>query len=274
MGETAERRQGKVRSNMARRKKDSGGGGGDSWLNTYADMVTLLLCFFVLLYSISSVDAAKWSVIVKSFNPAAGKETAQIIAGEPADESKFDSTEITANTEIDSLEELYFVLSKEVAEQGLESDVELSKGDGFAFVTFRNNIFFQGDSYILQPQGKRVLDTFVNVVSKGSPIIEEIKVLGHTSQGDPTTPNDVRFDRFLSSNRATEVLVYLQEKNFIDPSKLTSAAYGQYRPISPFDTAENRAKNRRVEILITESGSVVKALEDYYKEALETQNAE
>ena len=127
---------------MARRKKDSGGG-GDSWLNTYADMVTLLLCFFVLLYSISSVDAAKWAIVVKSFNPNAGKETAQIIAGEPADESRFDSTEITANTEIDSLDELYFVLSKEIVEQDLESDVELSKGDGFAFVTFRNNVFLR-----------------------------------------------------------------------------------------------------------------------------------
>ena len=255
---------------MARRKRGSdSGGGGDSWLNTYADMVTLLLCFFVLLYSISSVDAAKWAVIVKSFNPDAGKETAQIIAGEPSDESKFDSSEITSNTEIESLEELYFVLSKEIVQQGLESDVELSKGDGFTFVTFRNNIFFQGDSYLLQPQGKEVLDIFVGVISEASGIIDEIKVLGHTSQGNPDQVNDVRFDRFLSSNRATEVLVYLQEKNFIDPSKLVSTAYGQFRPISPFDTPENRAKNRRVEILITETGSVVKALEDYYEEALE-----
>ena len=254
---------------MARRKRDSGGGGGDSWLNTYADMVTLLLCFFVLLYSISSVDAAKWAVIVKSFNPDAGKETAQIIAGEPSDESKFDSSEITSNTEIESLEELYFVLSKEIVQQGLESDVELSKGDGFTFVTFRNNIFFQGDSYLLQPQGKEVLDIFVGVIGEAEGIIDEIKVLGHTSQGNPDKVNEVRFDRFLSSNRATEVLVYLQEKNFIDPSKLVSTAYGQFRPISPFDTPENRAKNRRVEILITETGSVVKALEDYYEEALE-----
>lgn len=254
---------------MARRKREDSGGGGDDWLNTYADMVTLLLCFFVLLYSISSVDAAKWAIVVKSFNPDAGKETAQIIAGEPSDESRFDSTEITANTEIDSLEELYFVLSKEVVDQGLESDVELSKGDGFAFVTFRNNIFFQGDSYILQPEGKAILDIFVNVVGEASEIIDEIKVLGHTSQGEPNKQNDTRVDRFLSSNRATEVLVYLQEKNFIDPSRLVATSYGQFRPISPFDTTENRAKNRRVELLITETGSVVKALEDYYEEALE-----
>ncbi len=252
---------------MARRKKAQSSGGGAGWLATYADMVTLLLCFYVLLYSISSVDAAKWAIVVKSFNPDAGKEVAQIIAGEPADESQFDSTEVTANTEIDSLEELYFVLSKEIADQNLQSDVEIRKGDGFAFVTFRNNVFFSGDSYVLLPEGKEVLDTFTDVIGEATDIIEEIQVLGHTSQALPNQPNDVEFDRFLSSNRATEVLVYIQQKNIIDPAKLVSSSYGQFRPVSPFDTSENRAKNRRVEILITESGSVVKALEEYYQEA-------
>ncbi len=253
---------------MKRRRKESSGGGA-GWLATYSDMVTLLLCFFVLLYSISSVDAAKWAIVVKSFNPDAGKEVAQIIAGEPADVSKFDSTEITANTEIDSLEKLYFVLSKEIADQNLQSDVEIRKGDGFAFVTFRNNVFFSGDSYVLLPEGREVLDIFASVIGEATDIIQEIQVLGHTSQALPDKPNDVPFDRFLSSNRATEVLVYLQQKNIIDPAKLVSSSYGQFRPVSPFDTTENRAKNRRVEILITEEGAVVKALDEYYKEAYE-----
>lgn len=252
---------------MKRRRRESSGGGGPAWLATYSDMVTLLLCFFVLLYSISSIDAAKWAIVVKSFNPDAGKEVAQIITGEPADESKFDSTDVTANTEIDSLETLYFVLSKEIANQNLESDVEIRKGEGFAFVTFRNNVFFSGDSYQLLPEGKEVLDIFTSVVGKAGDVIQEIQVLGHTSQASPDKINDVEFDRFLSSNRATEVLVYIQEKNIVDPAKLVSSSYGQFRPVSPFDTAENRAKNRRVEILITESGAVVKALDEYYKEA-------
>lgn len=254
---------------MIKRNKKSSGGSGPGWLATYSDMVTLLLCFFVLLYSISSVDAAKWAIVVKSFNPDAGKEVAQIVTGEPADESKFDSTEVTSNTEIDSLDELYFVLSKEIADQNLQSDVEIRKGDGFAFVTFRNNVFFSGDSYTLLPAGKQVLDIFASVIGDATDIIQEIQVLGHTSQASPDRVNDVEFDRFLSSNRATEVLVYIQEKNIIDPAKLVSSSYGQFRPVSPFDTSENRAKNRRVEILITESGAVVKALDEYYKEAYE-----
>ena len=55
---------------MKKRKK-GGGGGGANWMDTYGDMVTLLLCFFVLLYSISTLDQSKWIMIVKSFNPDA-----------------------------------------------------------------------------------------------------------------------------------------------------------------------------------------------------------
>ena len=53
---------------MASLKKKKSGGGGANWMDTYGDMVTLLLCFFVLLYSISSIDEQKWMWVVKSFN--------------------------------------------------------------------------------------------------------------------------------------------------------------------------------------------------------------
>ncbi|MPM31098.1 hypothetical protein SDC9_77651 [bioreactor metagenome] len=59
---------------------------------------------------------------------------------------------------------------------------------------------------------------------------------------------------------------YLQDKNIIDPSRLVSCGFGQFRPISSFDTRESRAKNRRVEIIITKSDGVVKSLDEYYKE--------
>ena len=80
-------------------------------------------------------------------------------------------------------------------------------------------------------------------------------------------PNEPISDRFLASNRATEVLLYIQQKNVIDPAKLVSSGYGQHRPISSFETRESRAKNRRVEILITKTDSVVKVLDQYYEEA-------
>ena len=72
--------------------------------------------------------------------------------------------------------------------------------------------------------------------------------------------------RFLASNRATEVLVYIQEKNIVPASKLVATSYGQFRPIADFDTPEGRSANRRVEMLITKDDAGAKKLEEYYNE--------
>ena len=83
------------------------------------------------------------------------------------------------------------------------------------------------------------------------PSINEIRVLGHTAQATANEENDYTVDRFLASNRATVVTVYLQEKEIIDPARLVSVGYGQWRPISSNAIPEERAKNRRVELIVT-----------------------
>ena len=65
------------------------------------------------------------------------------------------------------------------------------------------------------------------------------------------SPNNPTIDRFLATNRAAVVTVYLQEKNIIDPSRLVSVGYGQWRPVAENTDAAGRAKNRRVELLVT-----------------------
>ncbi len=250
-----------------RRKKKQGDSGGN-WLTTYGDMVTLLLCFFVMMNSMSSMDSAKWEILVKSFNPSS-EEISQIVDGAKQQEGdNFIEGQIERPIDpIENFDDLYYQLSKYVQENNLDADVEVSKGDGFTFITFKNNVFFDGDSYRLKEDGKKILDDFAYAISDVKDSIEEIRVLGHTSQAKPDEVNEISSDRFLSSNRATEVLVYFQKKNLIDPSKLVSSSYGQFRPISSFDTRENRAKNRRVEILITKSNGVTKSLQEYYSEA-------
>ncbi|WMI80978.1 OmpA/MotB family protein [Anaerotignum sp. MB30-C6] len=242
---------------MKKRKK----GISNDWLNTYSDMVTLLLCFFVLLYSMSSVDSAKWEKIVKSFNPPEG-EVSQIVESSSGSLGNYD---VEGGFD-DEFDELYYKLSKYVETQGIDADVEVSRGDGFTFITFTNNIFFDGDRYELKSEGKEVLDQLCYALEDISDSISEIQVLGHTSQASPTVPNEVESDRFLSSNRAAEVLVYIQNKNIIEPKKLVSSGFGQFRPCSSFETRESRAKNRRVEIIITKNDSVVRTLDNYYNE--------
>lgn len=255
---------------MARKHKS--GGSGPNWMDTYGDMVTLLLCFFVLLNSMSSIDAAKWEILVRSFNPSASKVSQIVINSEQQEEGNEATSQGTEaldeeNRALDEFDELFYTLSQYVAEMELEQDVEVSQGDGFTFITFKNNIFFEGNSYVLRDEGKEVLDYLAGAMELVSDSIGEVQIMGHTSQASPDVPNEITSDRFLSSNRATVVLVYLQEKNMIDPAKLVSQGYGQFRPISPFDTYESRAKNRRVEILITKEDSVLRTLDEYYQEA-------
>ena len=250
---------------MAKRKKSDGGGGAD-WMGTYGDMVTLLLCFFVLLYSMSTTSQDKWEILVKSMNPNA-KEVSQIVINEePNDYENLVEGSIPPE-EMDEFDMLYYQLSQYVQQNSLETQIELSKGDGFTFITFRDNVFFDGDSYVLKEEGKRILDDFAIVINEAKDSIQEMQILGHTSQASPTEANEPVSDRFLASNRATQVLLYIQQKNILDPAKLVSSGYGQFRPISSFDTRESRSKNRRVEMLITKTDSVVKSLDQYYEEA-------
>ncbi|MCI8834488.1 MAG: flagellar motor protein MotB [Ruminococcus sp.] len=244
---------------MKKRPKSSGGGA--NWMDTYGDLVTLLLCFFVLLYSISTIDQAKWIQIVKSFNPDA-KEVSQIAENPDVDAND----EVPGGVEADEFDGLYEALLKAIQEAGLEGEVELYKGDGYTFITFQDNVFFDGDSSIIKEEGKSILTTFSNIVAGVSDSIKEIQVLGHTTQADPNQMNEPESDRVLSAERAARVVAFIQQRTTVPADRMVAVGYGQFRPIAPFDTAENRAKNRRVELLITKSDAVQHSLEEYYQE--------
>lgn len=267
---------------------------GASWMDTYGDMVTLLLCFFVLLYSISSVDQVKWENLVKSLNPDAAKEVSQLVTTDdikPGDEDVPGSTELPKDVDREEIyeddlkdpksdqlkeedmqkineqfDQLYEDLQqlKELASDAAE--VEIAKGDGYTFITFRDKVFFDGDNWVMRDDGKKMMDQFAKIIKPGADAIEQIQIIGHTSQGEPDKKNNINTDRELSAMRSAVVTAYLQKKNVIDPAKLFSSAYGQHRPIASFKTAADRAKNRRVEILISKTGKVEQSLDDYYKQ--------
>lgn len=243
------------------KKRSKPQGSGANWMDTYGDLVTLLLCFFVLLYSISSIDQSKWIQIVKSFNPDA-KEVSQI--ADPVAENAPD--DVPGMPVADEFDDLYESLKKAIEEAGLDSEVELFKGDGYSFITFRDNVFFDGDSSVIKEGGEAILAQFASIISGVSSSVKEIEVLGHTTQADPNVPNDATGDRVLSAERAARVAAYLQERTNVPPANIVGVGYGQWRPIAPFDTEENRAKNRRVELLITKSDAVEHSLEEYYED--------
>lgn len=258
---------------MSRRKKASGGEECGSWMDTYGDMVTLLLCFFVMLYSMSDINQQKWEIFVKSIFPNAG-DTQQIAINENIAEGEFDvsgNLEMDVDLQPDSMEELFLALVQKLQENGVDG-VSVSQGEGYTFVAFENQAFFNGDSSILTSEALKILDVFCDIIAPQAENISQIEIMGHTAQADPNKPNDPRTDRLLSSARSAEVAAYIQNKNIIDPSKLVGISYGQFRPVDTFETQEGRAKNRRVEFLIVDKGADIKSMNDFYDEIYSGEN--
>ena len=262
-----------------KKKRNVDEGGGPNWLDTYADMVTLLLTFFVLLFSMSTVNAEKWEILVKSFQGRSGQqqqisiEDKAEVAVNPEDEVGDGDNEIAqpipkTPEDVTDVESLYIYLSNYIKSNNKQADVEVKKGDGFTFITFRNNIFFDGDSSVLRDEGKEIL----TVLSRGiKPINEKVEIVrcsGHTARArSANSPNIDVLDWELSALRAAHVVSYISQKNVIDKDKLSSVGYGEHHPIVPHDgTEKTRIKNRRVEIFISEKDSATISLDEIYKE--------
>ncbi len=243
-------------------------------MDTYGDMVTLLLCFFVLLYSMSTVSEEKWRALVQSFNPSAVQDERATSGNEGplADETDEDAMgmlqrdpatelgdELGDGTDLleaiaeeqAALNELAEKLEDYAVQSGMEGSIDITQGDGYVFISFADAVFFGPDSYVLKPEGEQVLAAVSGMLSESVDHIDEVRVLGHTAQASMARPNYPDFDRFLSSNRATVAALYLQENSALTGDRIVSMGFGQHRPIDTNETPEGKAHNRRVEMIIT-----------------------
>lgn len=243
--------------------------GGGNWMDTYGDMVTLLLTFFVMLYAMSNLNEQKWEVFVKSIYPES-EETAEnsVAINSPIDmslppgEGAPDLPEPAADTDIKSI---YITLAERMNDIGIDG-VTISRGEDYTFIVFKDKMFFDGDSSTITKQGKDTLGVFCEVIAPMKDQLSQINIMAHTAQGDPDHPNNPRTDRMLSAMRAAEVCIYIQESGAVEPEKLINISYGQFRPIADNDTREGRTKNRRVEILMLDAGANLRSMNEYYEE--------
>ena len=263
-------------------KKRGGGDEGGSWMDTYGDLVTLLMTFFVLLYSMSSIDSAKWDVFVRSIFPNGrpGEKSAEqiIINGqatnkdEPAGEIG-DSGAPENTVDPNNINELYLQIAQALNGAGIDG-VEVSRGQDYTFVVFKDKAFFAGDSSVITPQGQETLSIFCDTIAPDANKLSQVNVMGHTAQADPERANNPRNDRILSVMRAAEVCLFIQGRGIISPDKLVSIGYGQFHPIADNATSEGRAKNRRVEILLIDEGAEIRNINEYFEEYYSGANAD
>ncbi len=248
---------------MARKKQELEGGG--SWMDTYGDMVTLLLTFFIVLYSMSSIAEDKWAELVRAFNSRGSTKVDQIVLtvegegdnmvenngeGENDDEiglSSFDQlyTEIIEYLEENNLSDKVEVIQGSKDEIKEDEDKE---GDYRENITlkFNQSVQFQGDSAVLLNSSYEILDFLGNLLVEVDDDVAVIIIRGYTAQGVYSTVDS----RLLSVERAGTIANYFANNFALRDEKMVPMGHGHLFPIAPNDSEENRARNRRVEIEI------------------------
>lgn len=232
---------------------------GDAWMNTYSDLVTLLMTFFVLLFSMSSVDAEKWELLVEAL-AGSGNQVVLDPDGIPGDytvagnDGGGDGTNLVVSgdpSELSDFNNLFAYLEKYVQDNNLSNSIEvMSSGDNAVYIRFRNSIFFMPDKADLRQETLEILDYLGDCLYAVEDQIYVISINGHTAQVDTLGGVYAVSDWILSAERASQVARFLDEQKGITGSKLRPMGYGKNFPIADNNTVEGREQNRRVDITI------------------------
>lgn len=227
---------------MARRKKKGDDINTNGWMDTYADTITLLLTFFILLYSISAVDSEKLKELAEALqNSLTGKQSVKEL-------ENLDDIKVDIEKDSNKYEDLAKKLNEIIEKNSLTEVIKIREED--------RGIVLQVDESILFDPGKaEIKEGSIDILNTISKIIEEtdndIVAEGHTDNV-PIHTSKYKSNWELSTARAMNIVKYFIENKNISPTRLSVKGYGEYKPIAPNDTPENRTKNRRVDILVVE----------------------
>jgi chemotaxis protein MotB len=247
-----------------RRRQDDNPGNLERWLLTYADMITLLLLFFIVMFAISTVEAKKFEQVVESLGTVFGggrpglvtEETQAIINVSPVNQAytgKYPLSNKRAHQQALSFEKTISALRPIVSSR----KVRVQLDERGLVITLASDAYFDPGSAELRNDAKEVLEKIYPVLRE---ISNKIRVEGNADdiQINPelVVNGAVKYNSNweLSSQRAINVLKFLVSGG-VDPKRIFSVAYGDTRPIESNNNPESRAFNRRVDIVVvTEAG--------------------
>ncbi|HBI26403.1 MAG TPA: chemotaxis protein MotB [Peptococcaceae bacterium] len=238
-----------------RRPHDDDGQNNDRWLLTYADMITLLMIFFIMMYVISSVNAEKFQKIAAAFGEAFDSETSSSLEDITLPELPElpDAEENGTGTDLSQLIQVKNELEEYLKEKKLENQVSIQMEGRGLVISLKDIVLFPSGSANLTPQAKKIIaDIGVRLQS----LPNYFRVEGHTDNV-PINTRQYPSNWELSAARATNVVQELIVQCDIASERLSATGYGEYRPKTDNDSVEHRQMNRRVDILI---------LRDIYKD--------
>jgi len=233
------------------------GGGSLRWLLTYADMITLLMAFFIMMYSMSVISKEKFEQAASSFRSEFGAP----VRGEGAGGSSI-LPHLGASTSA-SLEESLQSVKDELEEYIEENDLRdllqtREEARGLVITLVSDNLLFPVGEAMLRAPALSILDRIAGLL-RDVPNLTVIE--GHTCSL-PIKTSRYPSNWELSAARACAVVRYLVEQWEIDPVRFAATGYAASRPVAPNDREEGRAKNRRVEIVLLASGPPIEGEQD------------
>ncbi|MDD2585907.1 MAG: flagellar motor protein MotB [Syntrophomonadaceae bacterium] len=256
---------------MARRRKkkqESGEGGQERWLITYADLITLLMIFFVLMYTMSQVDARKYAAVANSLSVVLTGEAMSVletqgpslvdgISGQllpegpgavPDNQGQLDEVKrmIAEFIKVEDLEASQAQAAGSTAIAKLSDYIVVYEQERGLVISFKDTLLFESGSDKLTPRAQNIIKQ-VGGALLGIP--NYIRVEGHTDNL-PINTGKFPSNWELSVLRASNVVHVLQEQASVPAERLSIIGYGEYRPLAPNDDALSRSMNRRVDIVI------------------------
>ena len=264
---------------MAKRKPEEPKPGAPAWQCTFADLMNLLLCFFVLLFSMSTVDAQKFEMIAASFSETFSIFTAGasaigdgvLISNGVSQLNELDqyinSTGKTAEAEsqvneldeyeamasqmeaakMAASEELAEKIQEAVSENSMDKDIDITFTSQYVQLTLKGSILFDSGKSELKKEAMPIIEKVAVILERYAESTVEIE--GHTDN-IPISTSKYESNDVLSSYRALSMFNYLVENTNLAPDKLKHSGRGEYIPVADNSTPEGRAKNRRIEIKI------------------------
>ena len=254
---------------MAKKRQEEPPKGSPAWMATFSDLMNLLLCFFVLLFSMSTVDAQKFELIASSFSQSFAIGDGVLISngvsqlnelddyinsmGKSAEASSKDTDDLQEMTErldaekLKKSEELAEKIEEAMEEQSLSREVDMEVTSQYVQLSLKGALLFDSGSSQLRPESLPIMDKVGLILERYADSVIEIE--GHT---DNVPISSARFadNNELSSARALSVFNYFMDTTTLDPAMLKHSGRGEYVPVADNSTPEGRAKNRRVEIKI------------------------
>ena len=228
----------------------------ESWLVPYADILTLLLALFIVLFAGADANKTKFDAMAQSFNaafsgsPSVFDNNAAITPESSApnqDKSKNDGGKEQEHLkETVQLLEVKKAMDKYIQSNNLVGDLSTSLTEDGLMIRIKDTALFLSGSADLRVESQRFGTEIAKMLS---PLSQEIIISGHTDNV-PINTREFPSNWELSSKRSLNFMKFLLSQGNLKPERFSAIGYGEYRPMTPNNTVEGHATNRRVEVLI------------------------